>query len=709
MSSRFSLRKLAEWLSLGSIFLLPLLILPFTEQFVIQSKIGVLFVTALVMMGLYIINTLRTRVISMTISPLSGPIFLFGIFVAASTFLTGDYPVEHLLGMGGIYLALVLMVLFGGSVLKMENASQKVISTLLGVNVVLAITSALQLVGFGPNALLNAMLDLNLPNTLLFNLSGSSLVATQLGVITMIGVGAGVMSKQLRLGLIHKLAVLVTVAGIALHSWSLLPGQDSSPVFLPWSASWSMSLDTLRTPRTALVGFGPQAFGNAYNILRPQFMNNTEVWDIPFVQGSNALFSLMVTTGVLGLAAFVALILTLYRQRTKVSEAVKPIHWMILSIIVLFLILPLNVVMLGLLGLLMMVWVGSQTERFSQFEFHGVNFKSATHQAMLGGLGETPRSSGVKQNQTVVLVIAAVLAVIVGGISYGYGRAYAAEMASFAATRAAAQDDAVAVYELQQRAIVLNPYLDVFRRRYSITNLAIAAALSERADLTDAEAQQISALLEQAIREGRAAVALDELDVANWINLGQIYRSLIGVADDADQWAVTSYLTAIQLAPTDPGLRIELGGIFYAAEAYAEAAQFFEQAINLKPDLPNGYYNLANAYRMLERPDLASIAFQQTLLLLEPDSEDYLQASSELREVEEELERLRETNPELFADPAEGLEGQGTPSINAQNAIPAGETITPPAQGGLDIPFGETGSEEEGMFELESEPQGFFN
>jgi tetratricopeptide (TPR) repeat protein len=97
---------------------------------------------------------------------------------------------------------------------------------------------------------------------------------------------------------------------------------------------------------------------------------------------------------------------------------------------------------------------------------------------------------------------------------------------------------------------------------------------------------------------------LSAFNSLNWQNLGQIYRNLIGVGQNAEQFAVASYNQSIALNPSNPGLRIELGGIYYQLKQWDLAQNQFTIATQLKPDYANAYYNLGHV--MEEKGDLAN-------------------------------------------------------------------------------------------------------
>lgn len=614
---------------LATLFLLPLLVLPLTEQFVVQSKSSLLFFVTLFLAFIFGVRVLLSKKLSFTSSPLTLPLALFGLAVLASTFFTADYPVKNIVGMGGVYLTLPLLAILGSSLFRVSKIVTPILITLLTVNVLLLITSVLQLIGFGPGMLLTNFLPVELPNSLAFNLSGSSLVALQLGIVTLVGVASAVNTKVLTLNLFGKITTALTGAGALLHAWSLLPGGAASMVILPWSISWSVVLDTLRSPLSAVIGYGPEGVQNAINMFKPAWINGTEMWNTPFTQASNLPFNLFIGTGILGAITFTWFLVALVQSKSANTAETTPIYSMIITALVLLFFLPTSIVMYGITGLLVAFWLGSTEIR----DTHSTNSLLAHFTQRFGRLGGY-QSHNLSVQGISTRVIGFIIAVIAIAATYGYGRAFAAEMKLLASTQAAQNEDIISVYTLQQEAIALNPYMDTFRRRYSLTNLSIAIALVESESASEEQIAQFSELIQQAIREGRAATGLDTKNSENWFSLGQVYGSLIGIADDAGQWAVTSHLNAIQLAPTNPILLVELGTVFFSAQEYRQAAQLFDQAINIKADLPIGYYYLANTLVELEAYEEARIAYQQTLLLLEADSEDYVRAAAELAELE---------------------------------------------------------------------------
>ncbi len=151
------------------------------------------------------------------------------------------------------------------------------------------------------------------------------------------------------------------------------------------------------------------------------------------------------------------------------------------------------------------------------------------------------------------------------------------------------------------------------------------------------------------MREAKIATVLNPTNAANWENLAQTYRSILRFADKADQWATASYQQAIINDPLNPQIRIKLGGLYYSLEDYEKATRQFENAVSLKPDYANAYYNLSAAYREKEMYQEAYNAMEKVVNLVKSDSADYQKAKNELEALAKELPQQQEkaASPEI--------------------------------------------------------------
>lgn len=271
-----------------------------------------------------------------------------------------------------------------------------------------------------------------------------------------------------------------------------------------------------------------------------------------------------------------------------------------------------------------------------------------------------------------VLLLSIGIVLVLSYVSYWLA---AAEYAFGKSLLEAAANRGNETYRLMIRAIQLNPYELRYRISYSQTNLALANSIASKEDITDTDRATIQQLVEQAIQEGKAAVALNRLQAGNWANLANIYRNLVNVATGADQWAVASYQQAIALDPNNPQLRLVYGQLLYSLNQFDAAQRQFEAATLLKPDFSNAYYNLAFAYKQQEKWQLAKLSFEQTLNLVEIGSQDYETTKKDLDEVNKKLAEAGEA-----AAQAEGEEKAAEGAAPEEKELEGPEEASPAAR-----------------------------
>ena len=97
-------------------------------------------------------------------------------------------------------------------------------------------------------------------------------------------------------------------------------------------------------------------------------------------------------------------------------------------------------------------------------------------------------------------------------------------------------------------------------------------------------------------------------------------------------------------------MRVQLGGLYYSLKQYDQAIDRFREAIELKPDYANGYYNLSYAYRDSGKTLEAYQAMQQVVALVPADSDDAVKAQDELNQLKSQLPATA-TQPQASPQP----------------------------------------------------------
>ncbi|MDO8515616.1 MAG: tetratricopeptide repeat protein [bacterium] len=529
--------------------------------------------------GLLIIAYLVKAVLNKKLEISSSVFNLPVLFFFAGTLISTLIPLNKVASLSDFAiftLPLLLVYLVAANAVKSENGLNKALSGLIfsavGLSLLTIFINGYALAG----RFYSELPTLNFVNPV-FSPAGSIFAQTVFLIIISPLVIAKIKTKN---KFIWGPILAVMTAGIILGINTLFANR---PIILDYQSSWRIATGALGSSfLSALFGAGYNQYANAFTIFKPLEFNLTNYWNMRFASAGNYYFYILTVSGIATLAAFIWLavkFIKTFRMRMALNIARSQEVALLISIslaIGAFVLIPASLVTLFtfffLLGLLV-----------SYYRLHEVTALSSTYKKQVNPL----------------FVLAVAVVAIGAGIFYT-GRIVLADYYFAKSLQAAAQNRGTDTYNLQIKAIGLNPTNDNYRVSYSQTNLALADALAATAT---PEAALITQLVQQAIREARFATGLEPNKSANLENLTGIYRSLINFAQGADQWALASQNQAINLDPTNPRLRLDLGGLYLSLGQYNTAAQAFSLAAQLKPDFANAHYNLAQAYRLLKNDD----------------------------------------------------------------------------------------------------------
>lgn len=445
-------------------------------------------------------------------------------------------------------------------------------------------------------------------------------------------------AKKLFVGI----SAAVMVFGLVVLIKDVLPGGAQTPKFADFNTSWQVAIETLKAD--PLWGVGPGNYLTAFNRFRPLSYNQTDLWQVRFTTARDFYLGVVSEVGFAGLFALFVLLLSIYNYcRKHLSNVVE---FLALPVtLVLFVFLPVAPLVLFLLFVLLAVFSKSEEKKVE--------------------LMSTQRVPALLATLPIILGIAALL-------FFGY-KAVLGEVRFQKAITALSANNAKSTYDLMSSAISTNPYVDRYHAALAQIDMALATSLASKKDLTDTDRSTITQLVQQAINEGKATVTLNPQRSGNWEILGQIYRSIMPFAQGADQFTIQTYTQAIALDPTNPNLRISLGGVYYALGRYDDAIDVYKLAVLAKPDLANSHYNLAIAYREKKDYDNAITEMNNVLSLVPKDSQDYTLAKNTLDDLQKKKPTTTEGTGTSLTTPQAVQESNITPPIE----LP--QEATPPA------------------------------
>lgn len=415
---------------------------------------------------------------------------------------------------------------------------------------------------------------------------------------------------------------------------------------------WVIAVETFK--RSPFFGIGPGNFWQAFTSFRPTTFNATQWWTGSFKYSSSGILQLWTELGAVGLGLAGLVGWQMLREK-------KNYRWIeVLIMGVAAACLPMNLMTLMLLvwGLAVLIFEEKKVKLSLKMGESGFNI--------------APWLSG--------------LALIAGGLfgSYWMGRILLGEVYMRNSLVAAAKNDGGQTYNLQIKAKEMNPFSAEYRKIYSQTNLALALTLLNNKEATDEDKQKASVLVQQAVQEGKSAIALNQVNASYWSNLAMIYRQLVGLVDGTADWSFQAYQQAAALDPVNPTIKLDLGGLLYAANRIDEADRMFEEAVAAKQDYANSWYNWAYTAKKNNKLTEAVSRLTQAVALVPTDSGDYDKANKELdqwkKELEEATKKQKETQQQETQKQAETLKApEPLPTTNPKEkmVVPTGEMQPP--------------------------------
>ncbi|MEN9407369.1 MAG: hypothetical protein RLZZ455_585 [Candidatus Parcubacteria bacterium] len=462
------------------------------------------------------------------------------------------------------------------------------------------------------------------------------------------GIGFSVATIALIIGLGVTLLLLLTIA---------------KPVILPLETGFqtafaAISQDAGRVLQGFLFGSGYGTYITDFTRFKqPAYNLNAQIWSFTFFRSSSFILELMATAGLLGLLSFLFIGYRFLKEKTMFL----PLVLIFIAAFVLPFSFTIQVLFFIVLGLFAATQALSYPKRYEDLEYYFVAMK----RGLIAAVPENAHvPASVQQSTTsriLPFIATALLIVFVGAVGYMSALYVLSDMQLKRTLDYMVQNNGLQAYnhlagEEKSNtigAIQYFPYRDTNYRIFSQLNLALANSIA----LSQPQGQQVSqetqqtilTLIQQSITAGRNAVTVSPQTSLNWDNLSNIYRSLIGFGQNADQFAIATNQEAIRLDPANPQQYINLGGIFYQLQQWDQAQNQFQIAIQLKPDLANAYYNLGHALESKGDLQGALTQYQAVRSLMQSDQENLKKIDEEIKALQTKIGTTQQTNAQTPA------------------------------------------------------------
>lgn len=422
--------------------------------------------------------------------------------------------------------------------------------------------------------------------------------------------------------------------------------KDFKEIQLPPGASWKVAISSFGDK--PVFGSGPSTFLFNFTQYKPRGINLTPIWNLRFDASFNEFFQVLSTLGALGLLAFLLLCVMLFKLASRVIRSGDALTFglglsifMFLALLLLHVSTPVSWVS-GILIIAALIGLKKSEGKVEEFTL-GIK---TTKIRQASGMGSDPLDNMITGDVLPVILFIPVIILSLVGIWQTY-RVVSADFYHRRGLNAISQKG-LRSYDYLRQAENLNPVIDLYRTDMAQTNFLIANAIAQSkaparepseaspgGSLTDQDKTNIQQFLSQAINEARAGVAISPRSAQNWEILASIYRQITGVAQNALQFSLDGYGRAITLDPYNPLLRLNIGGLYYSIGNYDMAIRFFDDAVNLKPDYANAYYNLSIALRDRGNLQEAQVVGEKVMQLLQSNTEnpDYKVAAGYLKDL----------------------------------------------------------------------------
>jgi len=357
-----------------------------------------------------------------------------------------------------------------------------------------------------------------------------------------------------------------------------------------WQGTIGIGASALTQPTSLFFGAGPNTFSREWGLYKPANINQTAFWDTNFNAGVGSIPTSFVTTGILGVIAWVVFALSLLflivrvllRRREGGQETLYAAGWALAS---------------GYLFVFYILYVPGPALSTLVFMTAGLLVAYSVHTRLAPLLYVPLRGSGWQSiaQSAGLAVFGIVVVVSLAGVS----RALTAEiLINRSIVTYNDTQDAQAAAAFIKDALRINPSNARAHRSAVQLGLVQLQQLTAKGDPKDEAARtQLQATLQETIQHGLDAVTINGNDYQNWLQLAGLYQQLAGVkVAGAYENARLAYERARKENPSSPVPLYQLAQLELLEGKSDLALQDLAAAVQLKSDFAAAYYSASQIY-----------------------------------------------------------------------------------------------------------------
>lgn len=641
-STSGNLEKWAFYIFLATIFLVPLAFLPTPYIGLNLVKTVVIAGGTIISAFLYVLLGLREKSFLLPSRAIVWSTIVVAISVALSSLMSGAIAKSFFgqgfeIGTGSLVLVFLLDIFLAVSVIRRDQSRLQLIYAAIGASFgILAIFHILRFIfgssfaklsilssltstvygswsSLGAYALLitlAALLAACLPISSVSRktrvwawiiavvsaiiaacIDGSTLAWSALSLtILALTIARFVSDKHVDLSIVRRIPwvflVIFLISGLFAFKGSLLVnkplssvGGMTSELVLPWQPTLDVAAGAIKD--SPLFGVGPNRFAQAYIQYKPTWINATDFWGIEFNSGFAVLPTFIATQGIVGLVAWVLLLVFLGIILVKSLRRISDDDSQVFSLIS-----TAASVIFGLL--LCLIIVPPHALLFYVFVLVGLFVGIAIESGVVAARDITP-SVGSASYRRMPMIVGIVLVVIaVWGLIYVKKSIALTYFGAGVKQLNTSDGSAQAADGYFARALSIDSS-DIYwqaRTEASIAeaNRLVASVTSTTAASTSqAVLTQVNSLITQGLTFSTNGINFDPTSYYNYVSQARVAEAAAALRmDKAYETGVAAYTAAIRRNPNDPSLYLALARLQTSQNKLDDALQTIGAALQVK-------------------------------------------------------------------------------------------------------------------------------
>ncbi len=355
-----------------------------------------------------------------------------------------------------------------------------------------------------------------------------------------------------------------------------------------WNATFAVAKSVL--VKDPFLGAGPNRFTEQWLLYKPDGINSTIFWNTDFNFGIGLIPTFLVTTGLLGVIAWVLFLgWFLFVGFRAILSVIgdKVSRYLITSSFLVSL----------FLWIINVFYIPSLTIVTLTFFFTGLFIASLCQ----GDAVRTKVISFIEDPKKGFVSVLVLILLLIGTIAVGYSfveKFIASVYFQKGVVAFNAEGNVDTAEKYLTKAVELDNDSLYYRSLTQIDMMRLSALLSQNAKniSQDSLRTQFQGLFSSALNHAEQAVILGTADYQNWLSLGQVYEAIVPLKIpnvSAYESAHNAYQQAQTLNPKSPAILLTLGRLEAAHGDNAKAKDYIGQALRQKNNYTDAIFLLA--------------------------------------------------------------------------------------------------------------------